>query len=369
MQGILKDLVVIELASVLAGPSVGQFFAEQGATVIKIENPKTSGDVTRSWRVSSEQTEDSRSAYFNAINWGKRSIALDLRQGDDFDLLKSLVAKADIVLSSYKNGDSEKLGVNFEFLSAFNEKIILGEITGFGSENRVAYDAIVQAESGMMFINGDEEPTKLPVALIDVLAAHQLKEGLLLALLSKKKNKSAQRVQVSLIDTAISALSNQASNWLNIGAEPRRMGNEHPNIAPYGSVFKTGDGKSIMLAVSTDKQFAELCKVLCVELPSAMKKNVQRVRERELVNQYLQKAMAKQNAEPLKKQLLDSNVPFGEIRSVSSAINTYASHLLYKELDQKGLSTSVFLKDKPKLKAPPKLDEDREWVMAFVGKK
>ena len=145
------ELKVLELASVLAGPSVGQFFAELGAEVIKIENALTGGDVTRSWKAAGEQTDD-RSAYFCSVNWGKKSVALDLNLENERKIVHALARKADIVIASYKPGDAEKLGVDYETLSTLNPKLIYGQITGYGNDNpRVGYDAIIQAEAGIYF--------------------------------------------------------------------------------------------------------------------------------------------------------------------------------------------------------------------------
>ena len=171
----LKDLKVLELASVLAGPGVGQFFAELGAEVIKVENARTGGDVTRSWKGAGEQTDD-RSAYFCAINWGKKSLALDFNNESDRKVIHALARNTDIVIASYKPGDAEKLGVDYKTLSAINPKLIYGQVTGYGSHNpRVGYDAVIQAEAGFMSMNGepDRSSLKIPVALMDVLAGHQ----------------------------------------------------------------------------------------------------------------------------------------------------------------------------------------------------
>src|SRR5690349_10804544 len=143
-----NKLKVLELASVLAGPAVGQFFAELGAEVIKLENMSTGGDVTRSWRSPGENTDD-RSAYFSSVNWGKKSVALDLKDDVDRRRLYRLATDTDIVISSFKPGDSEKLGVNYERLRAINPGLIYAEISGYGSDDpRVGYDAVIQAESG-----------------------------------------------------------------------------------------------------------------------------------------------------------------------------------------------------------------------------
>ena len=256
----MHTLKVLELANVLAGPSVGQFFAELGAQVIKVENVKTGGDVTRTWKSVGEQTDD-RSAYFCSVNWGKKSIALDLTMEEGRRVIQKLAARSDILIASYKPGDAEKLGVSFQQLQAANPKLIYGAISGYGSKNdRVGYDAVLQAETGFMDLNGDKSgpPIKMPVALIDVLAGHQLKEGLLVALFNRERTGKGGLVEVSLIETAISSLVNQASNYLVGNRLPARQGSAHPNIAPYGETFETADGKLVLLAIGNDKQFMDL---------------------------------------------------------------------------------------------------------------
>jgi len=258
----LNGLKVLELASVLAGPGVGQFFAELGAEVIKVENLKTGGDVTRTWKLASEKAEDDRSAYFSSVNWGKKSLALDLTDSSGKSIVQKLAAQTDVVIASFKSGDAEKLGVAYSQLQKVNPKLIYGQITGYGSDNaRVGYDAVIQAESGFMDMNGERggSPLKMPVALVDVLAGHQLKEGLLLALLKREKTGEGSWVEVSLIQAAIASLANQASNWLVAQSLPSRQGSLHPNIAPYGESFETKDGRQVILAVGNDRQFADLC--------------------------------------------------------------------------------------------------------------
>src|SRR5690606_21180495 len=260
----LKDLVVLELASVLAGPGVGQFFAELGAEVIKVENIRTSGDVTRSWRLKDETTDD-RSAYFCAVNWGKQSIAVDLTHSSGRNIVHQLAARADVVIASYKPGDATRLGVDYDTLSQVNPALIYGEITGYGPHDpRVGYDAILQAEAGFMSMNGEPGATslKMPVALVDILAGHQLKEGLLVAMIEKASSGRGRKVEVSLRDAAVASLVNQGTNYLVGRTVPGKEGSAHPNIAPYGDVFITADNREIILAVGTDQQFRQLCKVL-----------------------------------------------------------------------------------------------------------
>jgi len=256
----LEGLKVLELASVLAGPSVGMFFAELGATVIKIENITTQGDVTRKWKLAKENPNTDISGYFSCVNWGKYSFAVNLLEKEGLDIIYKLTAECDIVLVSYKPGDAEKLKVDYPTLKQYNQALIYSHITGYGLKNsRAGFDAIIQAESGFTYMNGNPggPPTKMPVALMDVLAAHHLKEAILLALLYRERTGKGQYIEASLFKAGIASLANQATNWLVGKTIPERIGSDHPNIVPYGTIFKTSDNKEIVLAAGTDKQFKE----------------------------------------------------------------------------------------------------------------
>ncbi|HHP7239475.1 CaiB/BaiF CoA transferase family protein [Longibacter sp.] len=320
----LSDLLVIELASVLAGPSVGQFFAELGATVIKVENPRTRGDVTRRWWAP-DQTgdgEDDRSAYFCCCNHGKQSVAVDLTLEDGQAVVHRLVERADVVLSSYRPGAATRLGVGASTLRALNDRLIIGQITGYGENDpRAGYDAVIQSESGFTYMNGpaDGEPTKLPVALMDVLAAHQLKEGLLVKLIERMQTGRGGVVSVSLLQAAVSALVNQATNYLVAGHIPERMGSAHPNIAPYGTLYPTADGERLVLAVGTDRQFRALCERLGLDdMPDDARyaTNADRVEHRASLDAALRSALSGLNTEELLTDLQKANVPAGRVRSM-----------------------------------------------------
>jgi crotonobetainyl-CoA:carnitine CoA-transferase CaiB-like acyl-CoA transferase len=314
----LRDLKVLELASVLAGPSVGQFFAELGAEVVKIENPKNGGDVTRMWKTPGELTDD-RSAYFCSCNWGKKSVALDLTVEGDLKIVKKLAEKSDIIIASYKPGDAEKLGVAYEQLRTNNQQLIYGQITGYGSDDdRVGYDAVIQAEAGFMALNGEHDgpPTKMPVALIDILAAHHLKEGLLLALLKRAKTGEGSFVEVSLVQAAVASLANQATNWLVGKKMPTRQGSAHPNIAPYGDSFVTQDSKRILLAVGSDKQFEELMKILELQMPEEFTANQQRVARRKELNKLLAEKIMLIHSTVLIVKLRAKKIPAGFIQNL-----------------------------------------------------
>ena len=342
-----QNLKVLELASVLAGPSVGQFFAELGAEVIKVENLRTGGDVTRSWKTKGENEGD-LSAYFCCCNWGKKSIAVDLTTDQGNRIVQKLAAQSDVIIASYKPGDAEKLGVAYEQLKANNEQLIYGQITGYGADDdRVGYDAVIQAESGFMELNGEKDgpPTKMPVALIDLLAGHQLKEAILLALLKKERTGAGSLVEVSLLQTAIASLANQATNWLVANKLPTRQGSAHPNIAPYGESFLTKDGKRILLAVGNDKQFQALATVLgkpeLAQQP-IYKNNENRVANRTSLNEILSPLIKQLDGIELVARLSESKVPAGLIQTVSEVLETpSAKGLIIRDNEMKGVRTFV----------------------------
>jgi crotonobetainyl-CoA:carnitine CoA-transferase CaiB-like acyl-CoA transferase len=358
------DLKVIELASVLAGPSVGQFLAELGAEVVKIENALTGGDVTRSWKGAGEKTDD-RSAYFCSVNWGKKSVALDLTTPDGIRQVHGLVAGADIVLASYKPGDAEKLQVDYKTLSAINPRIIYGMITGYGSDNpRVGYDAIIQAEAGFMSMNGEPQgpSLKMPVALMDVLAAHHLKEGILIALLNRTRTARGECVSVSLIQAALASLVNQGTNWLVGRVVPAKQGSSHPNIAPYGDVFATQDGRDMLLAVGSDRQFQDLCKLLDIAALGSDAKfntNMARVENRLELNSILQARIGQYDSVVLMEGIHRAKIPAGFIQNVQQALEMDESRVLLLEQGIiKGVRTYVGKSvDSDDLLPPPHLGE------------
>lgn len=369
-----QDLLVIEFASVLAGPSVGQFFAELGAEVIKIENPNTKGDVTRTWKGSDEVTDD-RSAYFCSVNWGKKSLVLDVTKNEHLKILYQLVKKADVVITSYKPGDDIKLKVDYQTLKNINSKIIYGQITGYGSNStRVGYDAIVQAESGFMAINGEEKsmPLKMPVALMDLIAGHQLKQALLLGIIERQITGEGSYHEVSLIESGLSSLANQATNFLIGGQEPTAKGSLHPNIAPYGEQFQTQDGKRIVLAIGNDKQFSGLIEILGLDLSDNFSTNELRLEKRHDLARQIEECICKWQSEELMNELNARNIPAGVINHISEAIDKYGQKLLINSPDQlQSIRTFVAnaerFKNLSHILPPPHLGEHSDEIIASIS--
>lgn len=329
------DLKIIDLSTVLAGPSVGTFFAELGAQVLKIEHPKNA-DVTRSWKLASEDASESVSAYFSSVNYGKTYLSLDLKNEKDYATFIDHVQKADILLSNFKKGDDEKLNVTDEQLRSINPSLIIGKITGFGNESdRVAYDLILQAESGFMSMNGTSTsgPVKMPVALIDVLAAHHLKEGLLIALLQRNQSSEIKTVSVSLYDAAICSLANQASNYLMEQHIPQRIGSLHPNIAPYGEIFSTKSNDLVTFAIGSNQHFEKLCDYLnCEELitDDRFKENKDRVKNRMQLFEYLQEKIKLFDTVTLLNEMHQRYVPAGEIKNLQAVFQEQAAQNLIR---------------------------------------
>ena len=334
---VFKNLKVIELASVLAGPAVGMFFAELGAEVIKIENKRTGGDTTRRWKLPQEDKDAAASAYFHAVNWHKRHIFMDLTQPDDRAQLIDLVKNADIVIANFKPGSAEKLGLDCHSLRDCNPRLIYASISAYGEDDlRPGFDVAIQAETGWMFMNGEPggPPVKMPVALMDLLAAHQLKEGILVALLQRERTGEGSEVTVSLFDAGVASLANQATNWLNVGHLPQRMGSQHPNIAPYGEIFYTKDEKPLILATGTERQFRELCEI--IGLPELaederFKTNTLRLTNRALLNEKLAPAFQKLNAGDVLERCRQLQVPVAPIRNLEEVFEIPAANSLILE--------------------------------------
>lgn len=353
-----SKVLVVELASVLAGPSVGQWLAELGARVIKVENPVTAGDVTRSWKLGTESQSEQTGAYFSAVNWGKESLGINLKKEGADLVITTILSQADIVLASFLPGQAESMGIEFEAIRKVNPAVIWADINGYGSDNdRPAYDAIIQAESGFTYMNGlGKNIAKMPVALMDVLAAHHLKEAILLAMIEKQSSGIGKRVQVSLIQSAISSLVNQATNWLVAGHLPQAVGSEHPNIVPYGTIFKTKDEKQVVLAVGNDGQFSRLCKILQEPVPTNFATNPLRVTNRDAVNHWLQANIRQFSQDEFLAQMEANHIPAGAVRNMQEVFDSpHATQVLLHGENKSGVRQMISdgINSRQDLTSPP----------------
>ena len=333
----LSDIRVIDISTVLAGPSVGMFFAELGAEVIKIEHP-THKDVTRSWKSENEHS-NGISSYFSSINYRKSYQTLDLSVESDYNTFLDLIKESDILISNFKRSDYTKFNITKDIINVINPKLIHGRISGYGTESdRVAYDLILQAETGFMSINGTEEsgPIKMPVALIDVLAAHQLKEGLLLALYERLKTGVGSEVSVSLYQAAVSSLVNQASSYLMNKIIPKRIGSLHPSIAPYGEIFITKDKKHITFAIGSNLQFHKLVHFLGLnELVDDERfiSNQARVKNRKTLFHLMERKIVNLTSSEIEDFSFRNYIPCGIIKTLDEVFeNKQAIELIRDEI-------------------------------------
>ncbi len=313
-----------DLSRVLAGPYCTMVLADLGAEVVKVERPG-GGDETRSWGPPFAGGE---SAYFLAVNRGKRSVALDLGDPQGRELALDLCAGADVVVENFRAGGAERLGVGYEDVRARNPGTVYCTISGFGLDRtpfgRPGYDFVLQAESGLMSITGpaDGEPHKVGVALVDVMAGLHAA----VAVLAAVHGGEGGRVEVPLLDSALASLVNVAQGALVTGTEPARHGNAHPNIVPYQD-FATASGR-LALAAPNDGLFRKLCSLLGRDELAADPRfatNPDRVENRGALVVELEAALAGRPAAEWVQALSEAGVPAGEVRSVPAALAAAAA--------------------------------------------
>jgi crotonobetainyl-CoA:carnitine CoA-transferase CaiB-like acyl-CoA transferase len=323
----LEGLRVVELARILAGPWAGQLLADLGADVIKIESPD--GDDTRRWGPPFlERGGESAAAYFHGCNRGKRSIALDFSQKDDLAIARELSVGADVVIENFKLGGLAKFGLDYESLSTANPRLVYCSITGFGQTgpyaHRPGYDVIIQGMSGLMSITGEPDgpPQKVGVAVTDIITGLYASNAILAALRQRDGDGQGQHIDMSLLDAATAITANQAMNFLATGNAPTRLGNAHPNLAPYRT-FECTDGW-IIIAVGNDGQFRKLSELLGVATLAddpVFATNPDRVKNREALEEKLQSLTRTWSASALLSACEDRGVPAGPINNLADVFS------------------------------------------------
>ena len=263
MPGALDGLVVLDLSRILAGPTCTQLLGDLGADVIKIENPKTGGDDTRTWGPPFVTGPDGErtdlSAYFMSANRNKKSVALDISNAEGQQVVRALAAKADILIENFKPGSLAKFGLDHDTMLRDFPHLVYCSISGFGqtgpNSSKPGYDLMAQGFGGIMSLTGaaDDEPMKVGVGIADVMCGMYATIGILAALRHRDQTGEGQHIDLALVDSQIAWLINEGVNYLATGAVPERRGNGHPNIAPY-QVFETADGH-VIIAVGNDTQF------------------------------------------------------------------------------------------------------------------
>lgn len=319
--GPLQGVIVADFSRVLAGPLATMMMGDLGADVVKVERPVV-GDDTRGWGPPFVEGE---SAYYLSVNRNKRSVELDLRDADGTAAAWKLIERADVLIENFSVGTMDRLGFGWDEVHERNPRLVYCSISGFGPRagaGMPGYDFLVQAVGGLMSITGPSSgpPTKVGVALVDVIAGLHATIGVLAALRVRDKTGLGQRVEVNLMSSLLASLANQGSNYAAAGVEPGLLGNKHPNIAPY-ETFDAEDGV-LVVAVGTDDQFARLCGALGLDDMATDERfatNAARVANREELCARLGAVLVTETVDHWCKVLGDINIPSGPVNSIPKA--------------------------------------------------
>ena len=378
--GPLAGLTVLDLTRVLAGPYCTMLLADMGARVIKIEQPGR-GDDTRAWGppfVGGEST------YFLGVNRNKESVTLDFKSPRGRDILDRLIARADILVENFRPGTLARLGLDYASLKTAHPRLVYCSISGFGQTGprsaQPGYDAVVQAEGGLMSITGDADgqPFRLGVAIADLTAGLLASQGIALALFARERTGRGQAIDVALFDAVVSLLSYQASAALNAAVVPRRMGNRHPQIAPY-DVFPAADG-DFFLAVGNDDQFVRLCRIAGLDALAGDDRfatNPARVANYPQLRDRLSVALGERSRAQWLSALTAAGVPCGAVRAVPDVLTDpqIDARAMIEAVEHvaagmvKVLGVPLKLSDTPGSvrTAPPALGQHTDGVLSELG--
>jgi crotonobetainyl-CoA:carnitine CoA-transferase CaiB-like acyl-CoA transferase len=323
--GPLAGIRVLDLSRVLAGPYCTQALADAGADVIKVEQPGK-GDDTRGW---GPPFVDGESCYFLAVNRGKRSLTLDLKHPRGREILRALVEGSDVLVENFRPGALDAMGFSCEACHALNPRLVYASVSGYGAGGpwggRPGYDVIVQGESGLMSVTGEPggPPLRAGASVVDVMAGMNVAQGILLALLRRQQTGQGGRVEVALLDGALSLLAYHNTAWLLAGQEPRAWGNRHPNLAPYGT-YVAADGVVVM-GVGNEPAWRGFCAAAGrPELASDPRfaTNALRVANGAALDEELAPLFLSRTADDWLSRLEAAGIPCGRVRTVSQALES-----------------------------------------------
>jgi formyl-CoA transferase/CoA:oxalate CoA-transferase len=319
----LEGVLVIDFTRVLSGPYCTMQLADLGARVIKIEHP-VRGDDTRAWGPPFVRHE---SAYFLSINRNKESLTLDLKRPEAERIIDRLLRRADVLVENFRPGTMDRLGLSYGTLSGVYPKLVYCSISGFGATGpraaEAGYDAVMQAEGGLMSITGaaDGPPFRLGVAIADIVTGMFAAQGVLAALLARERTGRGQHVDIGMLDAVTALLTYQAGNYFATGTTPPRMGNRHPTIVPY-ETFAAADG-DFVLAIGNDEQFKRMCEALgqpALASDPRFATNATRVEHYAALKPALDRIFATWNREDLVKAFIGAGVPCGGVRTVAETL-------------------------------------------------
>lgn len=323
----LAGIKVVDLSRILAGPWASQLLADLGAAVIKIEQP-IKGDDTRHWAPPfiEEAKLNASAAYFHCANRNKQSLALDISTVAGQQIIHQLLKDADVLIENFKVGGLAKYGLDYQSLKAKYPKLIYCSITGYGqtgeNKHKAGYDAMIQAESGLMSITGEPngQATKVGVAVTDIQTGLYASNAILAALFARTHTLQGQHIDIALFDVQFATLANQAANYLATEQTPTLLGNAHPNIVPY-QTFGTQDN-DIMLAVGNNKQFTALCQILALPelaVDARFATNQARVEHRAALIQLLAEKFNQQSAQYWLEHLQQVQIPCAKVNTIAQA--------------------------------------------------
>lgn len=369
----LHGITVLDLTRVLSGPYCTMMLGDMGARVIKVEQPGK-GDDTRGW---GPPFLDDESAYFLSINRNKESVTLDFKQPAGGAILERLIAKADVLVENFRPGTLSKLGFDYGALAPRHPRLVYCSVSGFGQTGpryrEAGYDAVMQAEGGLMSITGsaDGPPFRLGVAIADIATGMFAAQGVTAALFTRERNGRGQQVDIAMLDSVVALLSYQAGIYFANDAPPERMGNRHPTIVPY-ETFRAADGEFV-LAVGNDDQWRRFCRVASLEPEDRFATNRQRV-----VNYAALKAVLDDTLEMRPRgywieRLTAAGVPCGSVRNLHEVFSDpqVAARSMVAELEHakagllKVVGTPLKFSDTPSeiRTPPPMLGEHTESVL------
>lgn len=378
--GALSHIKVLDLSRVLAGPWCAQILGDLGADVIKVENPD-GGDDTRGWGppfVHDEAGAPAEAAYYLCANRNKRSIAINLRDRQGQAIVRRLAAESDVVIENFRAGALKRYGLDYEGLSADHPDLVYCSITGFGQTGPNAhlpgYDFLIQAMGGLMSVTGEDQPTKVGVPVADLFTGVYAASAIMAALIARDQGLGGQHIDMALYDVQLAMLANQAENALVSGQPPGRMGNRHPNIAPYQD-FKTADG-AIAVAVGADRQFRKFAEALgkaeWADNPDYAS-NAARVAHRDALCAEISAILRLKPTAHWRAALEAAGVPCGPIHDVAAALSDAQvdARAMRVELTMSGVARAPVVASPVKLsrtpptyrRGPPRLAEHTDEVL------
>jgi crotonobetainyl-CoA:carnitine CoA-transferase CaiB-like acyl-CoA transferase len=319
----LDGVRVLDLSRVLAGPFCGMLLSDLGADVIKIEDTGA-GDESRTW----PPHKDGESAAFLVINRNKRDMTLDLKAPEGAEVLKRMVASADVLIENFRTGTMESFGLGYDTLSAINPRLVYASVSAFGRtgprKDSAGYEALMQAFSGIMSITGEPDgaPLRCGVSFLDLTTGIFTAFGIVNALLHRERTGLGQRVDGSLLETAVTLLNYHAEGFLLTGNQPKPLGSSHPSLSPYRT-FKCRDGQWVFIAGANDRFWQRLAPALGLpELATDPKfaRNIERVKNRRELEAALEAAIGKHDREPLLEVLEEAGVPATPVNTVQQVM-------------------------------------------------